>query len=301
GCRIEISNPYLIPSTDVFLHLTFHPAPTPEPDTCPSRNATSSNSRHVQDEGRDLKATPKQEGEPWEKWWLKEQYDDLLAACEVAEEIGSPAVIKVEVASEVWKFLVADPDIQGYVGVPTIFGDLFRIYLRPNVDALVIVDGAHAALTRYEWIPRDLDRGWSWVQDHFVRLWFGSHTVTTSNQTSSDLVPTSPPIEHVSAENSCNDKFETCVFGIDGGPNQQGAIPLSSQSIQPQNVAVPAPIPKIKNQIITAPPFSPRLKSVRVSTLRDHSSARIDHTIELGGIYVLAEDEFLESISNNTR
>ncbi|MCD2158085.1 hypothetical protein LQL77_30760, partial [Rhodococcus cerastii] len=310
GCRIEIYNPFLIPNTDIRVHMTFHPAPTPDTLLCPTLPSEPlPNLAPAQ-------AAPGLDGPYFS--------EDMI--CKKMDEHNPPVV------------LISSPPSDGRGELPEYY------FLRRDADGLIELphrDGRELRLFNlHELQPTDHHRqirlvnetlGWprlipltsgNYLLTFANHLWISNnHRDSRPHQASTELPPAaaveaaqfpelveSPgpgtePSPRAEESNACDPEREVCVLSIAGPPDRGGAIPLKAVALDPlkyPDVDVAAPATPTKNLIVLAPPAAAGITSVTVTTRRGSSAAGTQYTLEPDHMLVVNDKETLTSTRPNT-
>ncbi|MCD2158226.1 hypothetical protein LQL77_31670, partial [Rhodococcus cerastii] len=310
---IEIYNPFLIPNTDIRVHMNFHPAPTPDPVTCPTPTTAADTSADV-DAGTPTPGeptAPAQADEEWKDFFFPERYTNRQAACRKAQESGARAILTLDHNGQGERFYVLKPRVSGGVIFPPSDDDEWFVMMSyGNRHDLEIValdmsaeNGPAYAGERlaYESVVHGIVRERRlWVVDH---SWQAPAPDPTGEDAGTVPVPEPTDGGFSTAGGSCDPDTDLCVLEVAGPPNQKGAIPLTLHALHPReypDVDVAAPATPTKNLVVVAPPAETGITSVTVTTRREHTTVPATYTLAPGHAREIPRDETLTSTRANT-
>ncbi|MCD2158268.1 hypothetical protein LQL77_31955, partial [Rhodococcus cerastii] len=312
-CRIEIYNPFLIPNTDIRVHMNFHPAPDPDPDgvDCGAGLAApvpEEPAHPAPPEAEEASAAPGQVEDEWKHDFHPVRFETRALACAFADDphITSPAIMRHENSQgQTLGFYVVQYGRENMLHLPPYeAGDRFHLAPRRlNVEILLMrTDGHNRLLRAFTTAP-----GWGvvsglagYIQVRLIDrlLHAPSPEVAAESQESS-----AEPGPVVGDSSSCDFEREVCVLSIAGPPDRGGAIPLNAVALDPlkyPDVDVAAPATPTKNLIVLAPPAAAGITSVTVTTRRGSGTAGTQYTLEPDHMLVVNDKETLTSTRPNT-
>ncbi|MCD2157889.1 hypothetical protein LQL77_29545, partial [Rhodococcus cerastii] len=318
--------PYLIPSTDVFVHLTFHPAPAPDPEAvdCGAGYGAAVPEEPAPPAVPAPPAAPAPPVAPGQggPGWIEDfhpvrfENEDLARVFAKDPHIRSPAILQHIRDGEILGFyVVREGRVKTLHLPPHEEGDRFAMSrCRGNVEILFFDrDDAHGYFEGSRLAPAPGDYLWGRAGSLRVSLIDRSLRASSAEVAdvseviqSSELVESPGPGAEsgVGESGACDPEREVCVLGIAGPPARGGAIPLNAVALdllKYPDVDVAAPATKTKNLIVLVPPATAGIASVTVGTRRGSGTAGSRYSLGADQMLVVGEGETLEFIRSRIR